>query len=358
MPLPATIYDSATFVPPTADLTDFTLLVDLSRMSAAWWAAVDTSDATRGRAAKSNGTELAVDWLSFNGVDAGWARIKWSGTLNTSGPHTLRIYPPLAANAAVAAGDTYGQYAAYDASWEGYWPLIEDANDRTVNARHGTAPGGQVYGGHSGGPLGAATTIGNLPADEIDLGFAVTYTAANGFSIGNWSDLSGAADDNYQFNLVGRTSPIGTGDTGLAKIGSGNIFVKTKKVVLFTRSSNRLEYTHSSFADMPKYHFGFADDTEATLWGDGIKRAASGLPVVPSGGTDPANLRLSRSHHHANTAVHSMARGDAWADYDHENITDQATHFGTWTNNPAGGPVVATTVNAALADATTRAWWG
>lgn len=120
MALPATTYDTATLVNPSSSLTDFALVVDLSRMSAAWWAAVDTTDGTKGRAAKDSGpTELACDWLDFDSVnETGWLRVKWSGTLASSGTQTLRVYPPQAANASVSASDTYGSNNAYNANYE------------------------------------------------------------------------------------------------------------------------------------------------------------------------------------------------------------------------------------------------
>ncbi len=147
MALPSSTYDIATLVNPTSSLTDFTLVVDLSRMSSAWWGAVDTADATKGRAAKDSGpTELACDWIDFDSVnETGLLRVKWSGTLATSGTQTLRVYPPMAANASVAASDTYGRDNAYGSQVLAYWPM-NDSQDRTANGRNLTTYGAAATG--------------------------------------------------------------------------------------------------------------------------------------------------------------------------------------------------------------------
>ena len=103
MALPATGYGTATISNPDGALTDFTLMIDLSRMHASWWAAVDTADGTKGRAAKSDDTELATDWIDFNdSLETGWLRVKYTGTLSASGTQTIKIFPPVAANSSTA----------------------------------------------------------------------------------------------------------------------------------------------------------------------------------------------------------------------------------------------------------------
>ena len=64
MAIPSSGYGIATISNPDSALTDFTLMIDLSRMSASWWADAEDTDATRGRASKNDGTtELATDWI-------------------------------------------------------------------------------------------------------------------------------------------------------------------------------------------------------------------------------------------------------------------------------------------------------
>jgi hypothetical protein len=108
----------ATISNPASAQTDFSLLVDLSTMPAEWWASVDTADGTKGRAAKDDGaTELATDWIDFDsGAETGLVRVKWTGTLASSGVQKVRIYSPRASRSSYGATDTYGSDNAYDAS--------------------------------------------------------------------------------------------------------------------------------------------------------------------------------------------------------------------------------------------------
>src|SRR5690606_5987295 len=127
MALPDTGYALLEVSNPSSALTDFSLLVDLSLLPQGWWDAVDTSDPTKGRAAKDAGeVELPCDWIAFDAdTQTGWLRVLWTGTLASTGEQLLRVYPPVEANASVAAGETYGQYAAYDEDWAAYWPCEE-----------------------------------------------------------------------------------------------------------------------------------------------------------------------------------------------------------------------------------------
>lgn len=126
-------------------LTDPSPYVDLSLLGAEFWALVDTSDGTKGRVFKEDGTRLAVVWLSFNNsAETGGLRFKWSGTWSAAGANIVRIYPPLAARASVASGDAFGSFNAFDDDWKMYLTLDEAVNndvdgykDRTSNANHG-----------------------------------------------------------------------------------------------------------------------------------------------------------------------------------------------------------------------------
>ena len=136
MALPLSGYAVATATNPPSSLTDFSLLVDLSKMPTEWWAAAEDTTGNRGRAAKATGEELPSDWIDYNhGAQTGFVRVLWSGELSDSGSQAVRIYPPQAANSAYAANATYGQYNAYDSFTEAYWPLSDDGTwaDRTGN---------------------------------------------------------------------------------------------------------------------------------------------------------------------------------------------------------------------------------
>lgn len=333
MPLPSTTYDTATLVNPTSALTDFTLMVDLSRMSAAWWAAVDTSDGTKGRAAKDDGTELAVDWIDFDDIgETGWARVKWSGTLAASGSQTLRIYPPMAANASVAASDTYGSDNAYDADWLGYWPL-GDLSDRTANGLDLTAFGSPTSG--------VASKVG----DGYTFDGSTQYLLNNGgFSLAQleytlmvWVNPSSLAVT--QPTAVNVGSAVSSGEGYLrSRITSG-----THRPQINPHGGSAQDDA-GSVTTGAWQHFGAV--TTATTIESFYNGAGSGSPGTYS--ATPADwqsvaigcrvVSTIRQHHFAGTLneaqVHTVARSAAWIEQEYDQTNDQVAFFGTWTNNP------------------------
>ena len=158
MALPTTTYDTQSCIAPNGTLTDFSLLIDLSRMTTEWWSAVDTSDGTKGRAAKdSDETELATDWIDFDdSAETGWLRVKWSGSLGTKASRTIRIYPPVSGNTSYAASDTYGSDNAYKSDYQIYYPDA-GGTDRTSNGNDALSFVGGIVAGGATGETGAAT---------------------------------------------------------------------------------------------------------------------------------------------------------------------------------------------------------
>jgi hypothetical protein len=196
MALPTTGYAKQS-VTANASLTDFTLIVNLSDMPAEWWSVVDTSDGTKGRAAKDDETELPVDWIDFDDSgQTGWARVLWSGTLSSVSANTLRVYPPSTDNASVASGNAIGSDNAYDSAWKGYWPLGEavnnDANgypDRTSNNNHGT--GNSMALSAKTGKVGNAADFSGSYIETTD-----TNNYSNNITLSAWvkADTLGAGD--------------------------------------------------------------------------------------------------------------------------------------------------------------------
>ena len=336
MSLPSSTYDTATLVNPGSSLTDFTLIVDLSRMSAAWWAAVDTTDGTKGRAAKDSGpTELACDWIDFDSVnETGLLRVKWSGTLATSGTQTLRIYPPVAANASVSASDTYGSDNAYDSDWAAYWPLATDANDRTANGYDLTAQGGVTVGGVAG-KLGAATDfdgsndrLEDTSATPVD-GYPCTYMCwFNSDALGGIpmvSDDTGTNGSIYRrfFNSNfpqaqerdGTT--LGEGRTFAVTVSTGTWYMQTGQ---FISDVSRYGWTNKTKSSQN------TTDADST----GCDRFAIG-GAIWNGGYFNGKLQHSQ--------IHSAARADDWVKYEYDQVDDQATFWGTWTNTPVAGGI-------------------
>jgi hypothetical protein len=162
---PSTGYASATPDAAGSTLTGFSFLVDLANLPAEWWAEAANVDATRGRVFLDDGaTELAVDWIDYDHTaETGLARINHDAKASQD---TVRIYPPVAANATVAASATYGSDNAYNAGWLGYWPEGGAVGtDRTSNA-HDLTPSGSPA--TTTGPFGTATDYtGTEYADSV-----------------------------------------------------------------------------------------------------------------------------------------------------------------------------------------------
>jgi hypothetical protein len=337
MALPSSTYDTATLVNPGSSLTDFTLIVDLSRMSAAWWSAVDTTDGTKGRAAKDSGpTELACDWIDFDdSAETGLLRVKWSGTLASSGTQTLRIYPPQSGNASVAASDTYGSDNAYDSDWAAYWPL-HDANDRTSNGYDLTASGGVTVGGATG-KLGAATDFdgsddrldytAGAPVDSDDSLFiawanpdatnqrALIYqddTGTNGtiyrrlmhssFMLGNVNDGAGSSTTTWNFNV--------------------GVSASTWYMAAYQMNTSTSRYV-------------FANDNQGGH--DTTSVTVTGTDRIGIGGAIWGGSYFDGQMQHVQ--VHASARSADWIEYEYDQTNDQATFWGTWTNTPVAGGI-------------------
>lgn len=335
MALPATTYDTATLVNPGSSLTDFTLIVDLSRMSAAWWTAVDTSDGTKGRAAKDSGpTELACDWIDFDSVnETGLLRVKWSGTLASSGTQTLRIYPPQAANASVAASDTYGSDNAYDSDWVGYWPL-HDANDRTANGYDLTAQGGVTVGGATG-KLGAATDFDGSN-DRLEI---TSATPHDGYSA-TWMCWMNQDSTSYRYVMISDQGPLGApyrrlrngtypgvGEyDGLTQYDILNFNV-TATTGTWYMVSGRFESTTSRYAWTNKT---ISSQNTSNVDSTGCDRFAIGGAIWGGAYFDGAVQHAQ---------IHSASRANDWIEYEYDQMDDQATFWGTWTNVPVAAGI-------------------
>jgi hypothetical protein len=337
MALPSTGYDTATVTNPGSALTDFTLMVDLSKASASWWAVVDTADGTKGRAAKSDGTELATDWIAFdNSAKTGWLRVKWTGTLAASGSQVLRIYPPNTANSSNAANATYGSDNAYDVSWKGYWPL-HDQYDRTSNSNDLTAAGGVSIGGSSSGPFGASTdfdgtddyaynssgpTIANSGTRPVTIilwcQWHETDTGGSAFSIGN-----GDAMNRCQAHL---------GYAGSAYWdypGQNTTDRATYNAVKNTGDWVHFALTGDTTAGLEIFEGSVSKATDASVSAPSADKVGVWIGAWPTGG--------SGGNYHdgaiAGFQVHGAVRSADWIAEEYAQTNANATFWGTWTWN-------------------------
>lgn len=342
--LPDSGYDTASITNPGGALTDYSPPVDLSRMSTDWWAAVDTTDGTKGRVALDvNGTEVPADWIDFDDTaETGWLRFEWSGTLPSTGTNVVRIYPPQAANSSYAASSTYGSDNAYQTSVTGYWP-DGGSIDRTVNGYDGTGAGSVSFGG-AVGKVGAATDydgssqysdLGNPVLDDIE--------AANALAIMIWANPDAIASDGA---LVSSWSGDSSLLTWLDVGGAGAGYA-----AIVRDSSNGLTRTGEDTATATAGSWAFVsmtwDGTTLIVYVDGQESARSESARVLNPTPNPLGIAADadNSRHFDgllnDVQVHSVARSADWIAEEYAATNDQATFWGTWTwNAPSGGNIV------------------
>jgi len=349
MELPTTTYDTATVLNPSSALTNFTLMVDLSRMTAAWWAAVDTTQGRRGRAAKDDGTELACDWIDFDSVaETGWLRVKWSGTLASSGTQVLRVYPPNTANSPVGSGDALGSDNAYDADWRWYTPghdlvnridssesMVRDASSTSSFSTDAKTSGSLYYDAVGSSSLAYAEYA---HGSDLNTGADVTLMG--------WTKFTSkvASGNSYPYRLA--ESRGSTNNAIYPRVDSSGDRWRCQIRQLGTPNliSNLFTTTALSGFDGAWSHIAIRNDAT------GQAAAFNATDEDSSGGFDPLYAGLDTLTLLDNIAgeqwvseyqFHNAKRTDAWLTHEYDQTNDQAAFFGTWVNT-AGASVTTT----------------
>jgi hypothetical protein len=325
MELPTTTYDTATVLNPSSALTDFTLMVDLSRMSAAWWSAAENTNARRGRAAKDDGTELACDWIDYDHTgQTGWLRVKWSGTLATTGTQILRVYPPVAANSVQLSNAAFGSDNAYDSDWREYLPLVADFSNRI--------PGGLEYLADAGATAPVIGTLASRAAMLLD-GTNCLISTAN----------SAAYLHSTAMGLIYEASSAGNG----ALVGMSYNSIRLRQGAYDHDATDRSAVTRNAtaapYVTGAWSHIAASNgETDAYYYVEGVD--------VTEGVTDPLpwvasqSLKLTigaRAEGHsfhvtggvAEIQLHQVQRSAGWIEHEYDQTNDQAAFFGTWANN-------------------------
>ena len=331
MALPATTYDIATATNPSSALTDFTFIVDLSLMSDAWWAAVDTTDGTKGRASKSDGTtELACDWIDFDSTaETGILRVKYTGTLASTGTQEVRIYPPISTNVSYGVTDTYGQYNAYDSAWLLYSPDGGTA-DRTTNQNNGTAFGSVSSGGVSG-KIGKATDF-----DGID----------DYIEYANIDNNESTIVTTFNSDVLDYTTQLGTNKVDGDNLGSilklrndGSVWLRygfgTSRRQIIVASG----YSVGVWVDANMVLSQSSPNAEIYL--NGVSGGTNSDGAYSPNTTEPFSVAKNYEDSYfngkcQNIQFHNIARASSWLSEEYLQIDDNATFWGTWTNVPVG----------------------
>lgn len=352
MPLPSTTYDKATLTNPSADITDFTLAIDLKRMTSEWWSAVDTADPTKGRAAKeSDESELACSWIDFDSsATSGILRVKWSGKLTASGTQELRVYPPVSSNDSYAAGASYGSNNAYDANWVEYFP-------------GGISTGvisGITLSEQGGAGLVSSGIFGNAFVFDDAL---LQYMFAGGASAGGFSGypVTIMAWSNFDAAGVQPTPFCVGGDTGfsdyirLRRDGGNN-----KPQINFQSSVEDIgtgitlgEWAHTSLTVT-------SSDIEAFLNGTGTGTPTAHTQTWTELDVYSIGARYgnggSVTHYMSGLVgecqVHSVERPNAWIEQEYTQTQSNSSFWGDWSNQ------IAATDSTPITVGNSRNTWG
>jgi hypothetical protein len=330
-------YDEATATNPSASLTGFTLLIDVSTLSADWKAAVQSEGADI-RVAKGDDTELAYDlieWAYNAGSPTGWIRALWSGTLANSGTQNVRVYAGYTGGTATAydSDETYGSDNAYDANWLGYWPA-GGGSDRTAN-------GYTLSPGSAGNPT-AGGVVGLV-------GTATRYDGSNDYCTGTptlptqWTTMC------WFYNAVDASGSF-------AEFAESPGHATRDRTTGFNASSNAVWVYQYSGSDKNAYSGAVSPVTgtwhhaAGVYDGTNLSAYANSSPGTPvssgnpyTGYTTPEYVSgRYQSNYFAglldDLQLHNTGRSAAWISEEYAQSNSQATFWGTWEWTAGGAP--------------------
>jgi hypothetical protein len=329
---------------PSSSQTDFSFIVDLSNLPHDWWDLVDTTDGTKGRASKADGTtELPTDWIDFDSTaQTGLVRVKYTGSKSSTVDEPVWIYPPKAANPSYGVSDTYGQYNAYDTSYAGYYPL-GGGTDRTSNQNNLTGYGSPVEG-DSTGPVGSSTeyngTTQYFEADVSEVTSApltmIAWANVDALRVYTTAiQLSNKSVQGDYFALSEHNSSNGVWYwTRTAASSSGGRVLSTDQITANTWYMWSGVENNSSSRSF-KINDGIATTNSADLSPSGVDRTSIGR----SGDSTPSSYFNGKL---AQISVHSVARDENWISYEYAQTADNSTFWGTWTVEGGGDTVSVT----------------
>jgi hypothetical protein len=334
MAIPSTGYITANVSSlPSSSLTDFSLVIDSddwdSGARASFFAACNSSDGTRLRVAKLDGTtELAFDPIIFNtGTPRLLIRVLYSGTLPTSGTVGVNIYPATTDNSSYARTDTYGQNNAYDSNWAGYFPDggITNRKVATDGTAHGVTPGGG-----SDGPFGVSTQYPGGTGSYVECN--INMSATN-FTFSAWShatDLSNAStaimsarsSGSSHSHVLKHEQYSGTDNVGMTCLGPGDNASGITSPTALAHVACSVIASGATFL----YSVNGSHDTT----NPSSVTAITGEYYIGCGfynNSEGDNL----VGHISEVQFHTTNRNQAWMDEEYAQVSNNASFWGTWT---------------------------
>ncbi len=319
---------------PSASLTDFTLLIDLSQIPAArlahLFSDVNTADGTRGRISDLSNNELPLDWNDLvNQANPGHIRTKYTGSLPTTGTIGVIIYSPNTRNTAYGVSDTFGQHNAYDANIVAYLPLTSDFNDRTSFSNSATGSGG-IGAGDSSGKVGASTRFDGI-------GDYLTITNSASLQIDGDITLSLVANDDVMSSTRALIYKTYQNAEYYLKLNSSDQLIYVQEFV---------DNTISSAISSSTWHQIVGKKDSNTLYGN-IDGVDQGFAITTTAtGTGTTNVQIGQEDGFFRFAgymqhifIHNVARSNAWIAEENAQINNNSTFWGNWSDITVGGTI-------------------
>jgi hypothetical protein len=345
-------YAEATITNPASSLTDFTFIVSLNQMPSDWWTAVAAAGGDLVVTDGSN-NRLPVDVIHFTdsgSSGSGLIALKFSPA--SSGTQKLRIWIGKSGESQPAAGDTYGQYAAYPSSLKAFYP-DGGGNDRTSNANNLTMTGSPTVGGASGPINGSKGTTYNgssqygSRANASLTGLAITSNLTlmasvngsgqqNAYIIAKYGASTGQRGWGLQSENASSSQKIqfhyqrtaGSFTSGDSQVSTGNALTGAWKQIggVYTPSTSAVVYIDGS-----------ADTTDSTSIPSAIASNTSPFTVAVDGAIAGGSYFAGSF---SMLMVYSASQPAAWIAYHNAMLSDadQSDFLGTWTwvaNTPA-----------------------
>jgi len=359
-------YDSQTVTNPGSALTDFTLLIDIADLSSTWKGNVQ-ADGGDIRVTTGADSELPFDLINYANDEGspptvtGLIRVKWSGSLASSGSQTVKVWAGYTGGTATAYDDDdvsgYGADNAYNSDWDCFLPLASDLNDRTSNGNDGTAQGSISAGGQTG-KFGSATNFDG--SDD-----AVTWGSNNddrfeytdNFTISLW-----AKPDNYaQYDIAlcdaqsqGRGYRIWSRDSSSPKwyweLNNDSESVQVASTTGINTSAWQMVTVSMATDDTCNIYINGSWENSSDLGADmAYEHAYPYRPMIGAMPDDSSGLTFHRFYDGLmqDVQIHGTQRSAAWIAEEYAQTNDNSGFWGEWSWTAQGAASAAPTGNLA-----------
>jgi pimeloyl-ACP methyl ester carboxylesterase len=322
-------YAIATINNPSNSLTDFVLEIDLSRMPTDFKNEWNTNDNGRGRAYTPEGTELPSDWYSLdyeNGT--GNVKVKWSGTLYSTGTQRLILCPPRSTNTQYAVTDTYGKNNVYTDA-VAIWPMNGDLTERsgkayTLSANNGAvaqAGGGYQYDGAN--DYTAESVGSRIAAATFQSPFTVAMKinpygyGEGGYGMIIQKSVANNSDDGFVIAMNGTNAKI------YARVNAGSLISSNSNTAIIGQLST-IVVTFAIDGTINFYSNG-------TTKGSGQTGALSGIVATTAIFVGSyTNTTFAYDGFVRYMEIWSGEKSGAWASQKYLQESDQETFWGDW----------------------------